>query len=157
MISKGLAPERVGFALAVTFVGGAAGKFCCGFIAERMGIIRTVLLTEAATAGGIFLVLVLPLEAIFMVLPALGAALNGTSSVLYGTVADFVAPRSLGRAFGLFYTFAITGSALGPLVFGHVSDRIDVPLTFCVVGGVALLTLPLAAILRRPISRSARS
>ena len=33
--------------------GGAAGKFACGLLAERVGVIRAVVLTEAATAIGI--------------------------------------------------------------------------------------------------------
>ena len=43
------------------FAGGAAGKFVCGVIAERVGIVRTVILTEVATACGIVAVAVGPL------------------------------------------------------------------------------------------------
>ena len=46
------------------------------------------------------------------ILPFLGVALNGTSSVLYGTVADFVNPSRVPRAFGLFYTVIISASNL---------------------------------------------
>ena len=50
LIAKGLTVAGVGGALAVLFAGGAAGKFVCGLVAERAGVIRTVMLTELATA-----------------------------------------------------------------------------------------------------------
>jgi hypothetical protein len=38
-------------------------------------------------------------------LPVLGLALNGTSSVLYGTVPELAREGEAGRAFALFYTW----------------------------------------------------
>ena len=38
-IQKGAQPESVGFALSLLFIGGAAGKFMCGAVAERIGVI----------------------------------------------------------------------------------------------------------------------
>ena len=154
LISKGMPVGSTGFALSLIFIGGATGKFGCGLIAERLGIIPTVLITEGMTAGGIFLLLCLPLNGIFVFLPLLGAALNGTSSVFYGTVADFVAPQRLGRVFGLFYTFVVTGGAMAPLIFGNVSDRFGIQFTIMVIGATALFTLPLAVSLRKSVKRS---
>ncbi len=91
LIAKGSTVRAVGLALMLVFAGGAAGKFACGALAERLGVIRTVVVTEAATCAGIFLLLTLPLAGCLAVLPLVGIALNGTSSVLYGTVADLVA------------------------------------------------------------------
>jgi len=51
----------VGFALAIVFAGGAAGKLVCGLVAERFGILRTVILTELATGMLIILIVALPL------------------------------------------------------------------------------------------------
>jgi len=154
LISRGMPVGSTGFALSLIFIGGATGKFGCGLIAERLGIIPTVLITEGMTAGGIFLLLCLPLNGIFVFLPLLGAALNGTSSVFYGTVADFVAPQRLGRVFGLFYTFVVTGGAMAPLIFGNVSDRFGIQFTIMVIGATALFTLPLAVSLRKSVKRS---
>src|SRR3546814_10712777 len=78
-----------------------AGKLACGYLAERVGIIRTVILTEAATGGGILLTLLLPDLAVYALLPFIGVALNGTSSVLYGTIGDLVESDRQPRAFGL--------------------------------------------------------
>ena len=59
LLQKGATVESLGFALALVFAGGAAGKLVCGFVAERVGILRTVILTEVAT--GVLLVAVIVL------------------------------------------------------------------------------------------------
>src|SRR5439155_5353414 len=107
LIGKGLSVPGVGLALALLFAGGAIGKFVCGLLSERMGVIRTVVITETATSIGIITALFAPLPLAMAVLPPLGIGLNGTSSVLYGTVADLVAPERRSRAYGLYYTVAI--------------------------------------------------
>ncbi len=144
-----LRAESIGFALSLLFIGGAIGKFICGVLAERIGIIATVVITECITGGGILLLTVLPLPAIYFFLPILGSALNGTSSVLYGTVADFVRPDRMARAFGLFYTFVITAAAVAPPIMGRVSDVLGVDDSIRLVGWIALCTVPMAAILSR--------
>jgi len=127
------------------------GKFVCGAAAERLGIIRTVILTEAGTGLGILAVLVIPLRPILVLLPALGVALNGTSSVLYGTVADLVVPERRSRAYGLFYTLGLGSGALAPTLYGFVSDWGGVALTLAVVGFVVMITIPLARLLQLPL------
>jgi MFS family permease len=148
LLGKGAGMERMGLALGLTFAGGAAGKFVCGHLAERLGIIRTVLVTEAATSLGILLLLVLPVTPAFILLPVLGIALNGTSSVLYGTLPELVAPERRSRVSGLFFTIGIGTGALAPPVFGLLSDAAGVPVTLVVLATAILATLPLARFLR---------
>ena len=155
LIAKGADVATVGLSLALTFIGGAAGKFLCGVLAERLGIIRTTVLTEAMTAAGILAILALPLVPTMAVLPLIGAALNGTSSVLYGTVAEFVAPERRSRGFGLFYTLGIGGSARAPSASGLVSDAVGVSAMLAGLAAFILLTIPLALALRRPLRRVA--
>lgn len=155
LIAKGATVETVGVALTLTFAGGAAGKFACGVLAERWGVIRTVIVTEIATGAGILLLLPLPLVHCFLVLPALGIGLNGTSSVLYGTVADLVIPERRSRAYGLFYTLGIGSGAVAPFLYGLLSDRAGVPITLGAIGLMALATLPLAWRLRIPLPTEA--
>ena len=94
LVSKGASLPTIGTCLTLVFAGGAAGKFVCGIIAVRLGIIRTVVVTECATALGIMALLPLPIGAAMILLPLVGIALNGTSSVLYGTVAELAPPRA---------------------------------------------------------------
>lgn len=148
LLGKGAGMDLMGLALGVTFAGGATGKFVCGFLAERWGIIRTVLVTEAATGIGILLLLILPVTPALFLLPVLGIALNGTSSVLYGTVAELVGPERRSRVYGLFYTIGIGTGALAPPLFGLLSDAAGVPATLAVLAVVILATLPLAQLLR---------
>jgi MFS family permease len=151
LLSKGAGINLIGLALGLTFAGGAAGKFVCGILAERLGIIRTVLVTEAATGLGILVLLALPVTPSLVLLPVLGIALNGTSSVLYGTVAELVAPERTARVYGLFYTIGIGSGALAPPLFGLLSDAVGVPVTLALLAAVVLVTLPLAQLLRRTV------
>jgi FSR family fosmidomycin resistance protein-like MFS transporter len=147
--NKGAGMNLIGLALGLTFAGGAAGKFICGILAERLGIIRTVLVTEAITGLGILVLLALPVTPSLFLLPVLGIALNGTSSVLYGTVAELVMPERLARVYGVFYTIGIGSGAIMPPLFGLLSDAAGVPVTLVLLATVVLLTLPLAQLLRR--------
>src|SRR5205823_13709527 len=97
--TKGAELPTIGLALTLAFVGGAAGKLVCTFIGIRIGVLATVILTEALTALGILCLLPLPLAAAIAVVPFVGIALNGTSSVLYGSVAHLVTPSARTRAF----------------------------------------------------------
>ena len=149
LIGKGLSASSAGLALGLVFAGGALGKFLCGFAADRLGVTTTVILTEVVTAGGILLLLPLSTGSVFLLLPFLGAALNGTSSVLYGSVVDFVEPQRQARAFGLFYTLVIASGAVSPLIFGLLSDVTSVPATVATIGIVVLTTIPLTILLAR--------
>ena len=152
LIAKGSSVRAVGFALMLVFAGGAAGKFACGVLAERLGVIRTVIITETATGAGVLLLLALPLAPALVLLPVLGIALNGTSSVLYGTVADLVDSDRRARSYAVFYTLGIDASALSPSIYGVVSDWGGVPLALTIVGSVVFVTLPLTLALRRPLA-----
>jgi FSR family fosmidomycin resistance protein-like MFS transporter len=152
LITKGSTVAAVGVALMLVFVGGAAGKLACGALADRLGVIRTVVLTEAATGVGILLLLVLPLSGCLLLLVPLGVALNGTSSVLYGTVADLVTSDKRARSYAVFYTLGIAASALSPFLYGLLSDWSSVTVTLATVGLLVFVTLPLTLALRAPLA-----
>ena len=155
LMAKGLTVGGVGLAFALVFVGGATGKFVCGLIADRAGVIRTVVLTEIATTVLILTVVAAPLPVAMGVLVPLGIALNGTSSVLYGTVADLVSSQRRSRAYALYYSLTIGASALAPTVWGLASDGVGVPSTLTLVGLVVLVTVPLCLLLRPAITAPA--
>ena len=154
---KGATMAGVGGAMALLFAGGAVGKFVCGLMAERVGIIRAVVVTEAATTLGILAVLASPLHVAYVVLVPLGIALNGTSSVLYGTVAELVTPERRSRAYSLYYTVTIATSAIAPTVYGVLGDAVGVPATLTVVGLMVLVTIPLCLVLRSAVAEPARA
>ena len=152
LIAKGLGVGGVGLAFALVFAGGATGKFVCGVVADRVGVIRTVVITEAATTALILTVVGAPLPIALAVLIPLGIALNGTSSVLYGTVADLVSTERRSRAYGLYYTVSVGASALAPTVWGLVGDAGGVSLTLSLVALVVLTTIPLCLVLRPAVT-----
>ena len=157
LIAKGSTVAGIGTALGLLFVGGAAGKFLCGLVAARVGVIRTVILTEAATALGILVIIAAPLPVALIALLPIGVALNGTSSVLYGTVADLVLAERRSRAYGLYYTLSVGASALAPTVYGLAGDAVGVSATLAIVSTVVLVTIPLCLVLRPAVSAPARA
>lgn len=148
LLAKGANLPTVGFSMSLVFAGGAVGKLVCAFIGARIGAMPTVYLTEGLTTAGILALLPLPLEVALVLLPIIGIALNGTSSVLYGSVPDLVPPEKQARAFSIFYTGTIGSGAASPAVYGLVGDALGVTQTLIVVAGICLLTIPLARILQ---------
>jgi len=155
LMAKGSSVAGVGTALALLFAGGAVGKFVCGLAAERLGVIRTVVITEAATSLCLLAIIAAPLSAALAILPLMGVALNGTSSVLYGTVADLVTADRRSRAYGLYYTVTIATSALSPSVYGLIGDVAGVTATLVIVAAVVLVTIPLCLALRASVAEPA--
>ena len=153
LTAKGASLPAIGIALTLVFAGGAVGKLVCAFIGARIGIINTVFLTEVLTLALMVAILPLPLEAAFVILPILGIVLNGTSSVLYGSVPELVAPEKRTRAFGQFYTGTIGAGAIAPIIYGFIGDRIGLTGSVIVVGAMVLLTLPLAFALRPALAQ----
>ena len=148
LTAKGASVPVVGFALTLVFTGGAVGKLVCAFLAARIGAIPTVWLTEGATAVGIAALLPLGLAGALVLLPFIGIALNGTSSVLYGSVPDLVRPERRARAFSVFYTGTIGSDAVAPAIYGVAGDAFGVPSALIGIAAIVLLTLPLSLVLR---------
>jgi MFS family permease len=151
LTAKGADLPTVGIAVALIFVGGAAGKLALGFLAARLGSIRTIVVTEALSAAGLALLPALPLWGCLVLLPILGVALMGTSSVFAGSIPDLVPESDRSGAFGIYYTATIGAAAASPIAFGLFSDLVGVPTMMLMVAGYILLTVPLAFMLRAHI------
>ncbi|GEL41574.1 MFS transporter [Methylorubrum extorquens] len=155
--AKGGTGTTTGLALALVFSGGAFGKAVCGWLGERLGIVPCVIATETATALGIAALLVLPLGPTLALLPLLGLVLNGTSSVLYGTVPDLAPRGDVGRAFALFYTAVIGSGGLAPIAYGALGDRAGSAVGLLAAAATALAIVPLVLRLRRPLAASGQA
>ncbi|UYN97682.1 MAG: MFS transporter [Enhydrobacter sp.] len=145
---KGADLPTIGLGLSLVFAGGAAGKLAMGWVGARFGVVPSVVLSELATTAMILALLPLPLVGALALLPLVGLALNGTSSVLYGTVPEFVSAERRTHAFAVFYTGGSIAGAVAPLGFGLVGDLIGLAPALAVAGCVALATVPLAWALR---------
>jgi MFS family permease len=142
--SKGATLSVIGLSLSMLFAGGAAGKFICGWLGARAGVIGTVIATESATAACILAVLFSPLAVALPLLPVLGLMLNGTSSVLYGTVPELAPAHRTERAFAIFYSGVLGSGALAPVAFGAMGDWLGVRNATLATAITAIAILPLA-------------
>ncbi|MAH85141.1 MAG: hypothetical protein CBB68_12915 [Rhodospirillaceae bacterium TMED8] len=156
MIRKGLNVPDIGFCLALLFSGGAIGKLVCGFVADKFGVLRTVMVLELLTSVIIFFIIGVELPVIIILLPVLGVALNGTSSVLYGTVGDFVSSTRQARAFGIFYTLGIGSGAVAPVLYGILIDSFDLNVALSIIALSILITLPLSFVLQPSYAAAAK-
>ena len=150
LIAKGLPEHWAVLSVPLVLVGGMAGKLACGLMAERLGIARMIVLTELATAAGILAALALPGVGAFVLLPLLGVVLQGTSSVLYATIGEYVEAERLPRVFGLFYTIGSVCGIAAPLGYGLLGNRYGVETSIAVMGTLILLALPLSLLLAKP-------
>ena len=150
---KGADLPTIGLGLSLVFAGGAAGKLVMGWVGHRLGVVPSVILTEVATTILILCLLPLSLPLALALLPAVGLMLNGTSSVLYGTIPEFVRPERRTHAFAVFYTGGSIAGATGPLLAGLLGDAVGLPIAFAAVSCIALTTVPMVWALR-PAFRS---
>ena len=88
-----------------------------------------------------------------MLLPLLGIVLNGTSSVLYGTVPELAPAGDTGRAFALFYTGVIGSGGLAPIAYGAIADHSSRTVGVLAAAATAALIVPMALRLRPSLTR----
>jgi MFS transporter, FSR family, fosmidomycin resistance protein len=146
--TRGGSGAVVGLGLALLFMGGALGKATCGWLGQHMGVVWSVITTEVATALLIAATVMLPLAPMLVVLPLLGLVLNGTSSVLYGTVPDLAPKGDIGRGFALFYTGVIGAGGLAPIAYGAIADHSNRTVGTLAAALTAVVIVPLVLALR---------
>ena len=149
LLRKGIPAAQIGFALTLLFAGGAVGKFACGVLAEWFGIIPMVVGTEVLTSAGILCLIWFPTSVIWVLLPLVGIVLNGTSSVLYATVAEIISPMARSRGYGLYYAITLGSGAVSPMIYGLLTDSLGLSFTIISAALMVLLTIPLSRYLSR--------
>jgi MFS family permease len=151
--SHGGTETTVGLGLALLFIGGALGKAACGWLGQQLGVVWSVIATEAVTALLMMATLILPLAPMLAVLPLLGIVLNGTSSVLYGTVPALAPKGDIGRGFALFYTGVIGAGGLAPIAYGLIADHSNRNAGMITAALTAVVIIPLILALRPILER----
>jgi MFS family permease len=146
--ARGGHEATVGVGLALLFAGGAFGKASFGWLGQRLGVVWSVIVTEAATALLMAATLTLPLVPLLVLLPLLGVVLNGTSSILYGTVPELARKGELSRAFALFYTGVIGAGGVAPIVYGVIADHSSRTVGVIAAALTAAAIIPLVLALR---------
>jgi MFS family permease len=155
MRDKGMSIEQVFGMLFLLLAGGAIGKLVCGWLDDRYGSVRLIWGTKGLTAALLLAAIAAPPVAMAPLVVLLGIGLNGTSSVLYGTVARFVPPHLRPRYYGYFYTAIQAGSTFAPLLYGILADLLNIGATIATIAFAAGLILPVSLLLRRHLVEDA--
>ena len=149
MTDKDMSATQVSTMLVLLFAGGAAGKFVCGWLGERHGIVSLIWGTKGLTALLLGLSLLTPPVVMAPLMVVLGIGLNGTSSVLYATVAEFVPPRRRARLYGVYYTTNEGGTVAAPLLFAVIADSFGLRIATMSMSLATAAILPASLALRK--------
>lgn len=148
LADKGMDIAGLSVYLTILFAAGAAGKFLCGPLADRFGNVAAIVVTELLTAGALIGLLNAPTYLVVLTLIPLGFALNGTSSVLYATVATLVDPHRRARGYGVYFTCTLLSSALAPIAYGALADATNLGFAVSILAAITALIAPLVLIVR---------
>ena len=158
LISKDVSDTQAIGMMTFVFVGGAVGKFVVGWLGDKFSTVSLIWATKGLTAALIVLALYAPMSVTAPMLPvqipvmlpllvALGIGLNGTSSILYATVAEYVPASRRGRFYGSFYTTNEVGTVIAPIGYGRIADMLSLSSAMLIMGGVTALILPVSLLL----------
>ena len=153
MIEKNVPASLAAFAVVATLAGGVIGKYACGHLSAGLGVVRSLFLVEVFTAAGIVAVILLPPVAAFILLPLVGIVLQGSSTITYGSVSEFVDEAHQSRGFALIYSMANGASVAGPVAFGLISDFYSVGTAVTIMALVTLLPLGMCGCLQAGLNR----
>jgi MFS family permease len=82
-------------------------------------------------------------------MPLVGIMLNGTSSVLYATVAEIISPARRSRGYGLCHAITQSSGALSPMIYGFITDSLSISFTVMCIALMALVPIPLCKFLSK--------
>lgn len=147
LADRGVGTREVFALLTLLLAGGAAGKYACGWLADRYGSISLIWWTKGATALLLLATLAAPRLAAAPLMLVLGFGLNGTSSVLYAAVASFAPRGRRTRTYGYYYTVTESAS-IAPFVYGRLADFTSLRVTMGVMAFATALILPASLLIR---------
>ena len=155
MDAKEMSAAQISVVLVFLFGGGAIGKFVLGWLGDRYSVVTLIWVTKGLTAALLVLSLFGPPLAMMPLAVALGIGLNGTSSVLYATVAELVPARRRARLYGFFYTTNEGGTILAPLVYGAIADLFSLNVAIVAMGIATAAIGPASLPLKRYLHQKA--
>ena len=138
-------------AVVLALSGGMVGKFCSGYLAVRFGDLSAFRILQLLTVTGILLLTVLPVVPTLMLLPFIGLAVQGSSTVTYGSVSDFIHRDRQSRGYALIYTLSSLSAVVGPLVFGGLADVFGLDLSLILLALLTSLTFFTSRVLQKAV------
>ena len=152
LLDKGAAEGVAAMAVVLALSGGMIGKFFSGFMAARYGDLKTFRILQFFTVTGFIVLTLLPVVATLVLLPIIGLAVQGSSTVTYGSVSEFVDSKRQSRGYSLIYTLASASAVFGPFVFGYIADIFGLDAAMVVLAMVTSLTFITSRVLKKGIS-----
>ena len=154
MLGRSMGESEVVISLLLLFSGGAAGKYICGWLNDRTGTIPLIWLTKGGTSLLLLAALFAPSLLLWPIALVLGVGLNGTSSVLYATVAKFIPAHRRGRYYGYFYTTNEIGTIGAPLIYGLIADLLGLKSSIFIMAVLTSSILPTSLALKKHLVRT---
>jgi len=152
---KGAENAVAAMGVVIVLAGGMVGKYACGFIAARMGDRKAFVIIQSLTIAGVFALLFLSATQLLFMLPIIGMVVQGSSTITYGSVADYLNPDRQARGYALIYSLANSSSVAGPIVFGLIADHFGLMDAIAVLIVLLLATILLAFMSIQPAEKSA--
>ena len=157
LTEHGVTAQAAAIALSVRGGAGIVGRLCTGFLIDRLPAQRIQTFILLLSATGTFILAFAGTS----VYALLGTALLGIGLGSEADVAPYLLARYFGRKhfsvlYGLTWTAYAIGGATGPLVVGHLYDRMGAYQPRFIVGlaCIALLAAAISLLLRRDRSHS---
>jgi len=141
LLEKGASEALASFAVVLALSGGMVGKFVCGYLAVRYGDRSAFRILQVMTVSGLVLLVLLPVLPILVLLPLIGVAIQGSTTVTYGALADFIHRDRQSRGYAIIYTLSSLSAVVGPVMFGVVADLYGVDLSLLILAVLTTLTL----------------
>ena len=148
LLDKGAGEALASLGVVLTLCGGMIGKLASGYLAVRRGDRGAFRVLQVMTVVGMIVLLLLPVIPSLLLLPLLGVALQGSSTVTYGAVSDFVDRRRQSRGYALMYSLSGISTVVGPMAFGGLADLYGIDTAFFLLALATVLTLPCARVLQ---------
>jgi MFS family permease len=122
----------------------AIATIASAFVAERIGVRRTILLAAVTQACGAFMVPFIHSFPLLLVAQILG---GGGRALLYPVCMSLsiraVSPTDRATAMGVFQAVYALGMFAGPATAGYFGDAFGISSVFYIAGAVSVLTVPL--------------
>jgi len=151
LLEKGGSEALASLAVVLALCGGMVGKFVSGFLAVRYGDRSAFRILQLLTVFGIVVMVMLPLMYVLLLLPLVGIAVQGSSTVTYGALSDFVDRRRQSRGYAIMYSLSGLSAVFGPVVFGWLADLYSVAVALAILAGLTSLTLVTGKVLRKSV------